>query len=294
MTPQFYITPAGMRDAEELTGDFAFGSAVQVAGDASKEAIARLELRRKVVARTQALVQVTLGLGWYRAGQLDEAAKSFAAADHTPNWVSDHGREVLYLFEGNVAGKQRDYRQAELLYRRALKLNPGYARAQLGLGEVYLHRAAPRCAPGLADVAGLQRAVAWFERAQRTPNPPPLSDVPTKAAFQIGRADVCLSQAGAADRWQTARNLFARVVHEYEAGNQRLRELAAESHFGLALIASPNPAPQDPISSLVEAATQCKQAIALSADISDRQQDFQEYLNQVNQALGRAGGAPRP
>jgi tetratricopeptide (TPR) repeat protein len=286
--PRFYLAPAGMRNAEELTGAFAFGSPIVEPGDALHEPTARRDLRRRLVARTQALVQFTLGLGWYRTNQLDDAASAFAAAKQAHGWDDRDGKEVLYLFTGNTAGKRGDYDAAEAAYQRALKLNPGYARAKLGLGEVYLHQAAPSCTSNDLDAARLQDAVRLFEEAQSSPDQPPLSDISVKASFHLARASVCLSQAGEANAWQEATERFQRVVGAYEAGNNRVQQLAAESHFGLAVIAAPNPRPQDSRTLLERAATECEKAVMLSSDSPDRAMVFARHLDRVRTALGQA------
>jgi tetratricopeptide (TPR) repeat protein len=281
-----------MRDAEELTGHFAFGSLISVPGDAASDAVARRDLRRHVVARVHALVQFVLGLGYYRANQLHDAMAAFAAAEKTSSWDAHDGKEVPYLFTGNTAGKLGHYDAARRAYTLALKLNPNYARAQLGLAEIQLHQAARGCTPGRADLPGLRRSVAIFETAQTAADQPPLSDVPTKAAFQLGRAYLCLSQAGDGDQHKTAaKQQFELVVREFETGNDRIRHLAAESHFGLALIATPTAGDPTAASKLEQVALEYQKAITFSGDDPARQQIFYQHLSETYEALGRAADA---
>jgi len=292
VAPEFYIAPGGMRNAEELIGHFAFGSPISVAGDAASDAVAHRDLRRHAVARARALVQFMLGLGSYRANQLNDATAAFAAAEKTGGWGAHDGEEVLYLFAGNTAGKLGHYDIAKRAYTLALKLNPNYARAQLGLGEIHLHQAARGCTPGQANLPGLRRSVAMFEKAQIAADQPPLSDVPTKAAFQLGRAYSCLSQAGGGEQLKTAaKEEFDLVVREFDQGNGRIRHLAAESHFGLALIATPSPGDPTAKSELEQVAVEYEKAIALSGDDPGRQQIFYQHLSETYQALGRAADA---
>lgn len=292
VTPEFYIASRGMRDAEELIGHFAFGSPIGVPGDAGGDAVARRNLRRHLLARVHALVQFMLGLGSYRANQLDEAMAAFAAAANTSGWDARDGKEVLYLFTGNTAGKLGRYDAARRAYTLALTLNPNYARARLGLGEIYLHQAARGCTPGRADLPGLRRSAAMFEKAQIASDQPPLSDVPTKAAFQLGRAYLCLSQAGGGDRLQAAaKEKFNLVVEQFNAGNARIKRLAAESHFGLALIATPPAGDPAARAKLEQVATEYRKAIALSGDDPGRQQIFYQHLAETYEALGRAAEA---
>jgi tetratricopeptide (TPR) repeat protein len=156
---------------EELIGHFAFGSPIRVPGDAASDAVARRDLRRHAVARAHALVQFMLGLGSYRANQLNEAMAAFAAAENTSGWDARDGKEMLYLFIGNTAGKLGRYDAAKRAYTLALTLNPGYARARLGLGEIYLHQAARGCAPGRADLSGLRRTLLHLSDGRRRRGP---------------------------------------------------------------------------------------------------------------------------
>ena len=294
VTPEFYVAPGGMRDAEELIGHLAFGSPIRVPGDVASDAVARRSLRRHAVARAHALVQFMLGLGWYRANQLNEAMAAFAAAESAEDWNARDGKEVLYLFAGNTAGKLGHHDAAKRAYSLALALNPGYARALLGLGEIYLHEAGRNCAPGRADLRGLRRSVALFKKAQIASDQPPLSDVPTKAAFQLGRAYLCLSQAGGGDNLQIAsREEFNLVVQEFDRGNARVRHLAAESHFGLALLATPSIRDPAAHTKLEQVAIEYEKAIALSEDDSGRQRIFYQHLSETYEALGRAADAER-
>jgi hypothetical protein len=133
-----------------------------------------------------------------------------------------------------------------------------------------------------------------FEEAQTSPDQPPLSDIAVKASFQLARASVCLSQTRATNAWQQATELFQRVVHAYEAGNDRVRQLAAESHFGLAVIAAPEPKPQDSRTLLERAATECEKAMTLSQDSPDRERDFARHLDRIRTALSHAEPAQPP
>jgi tetratricopeptide (TPR) repeat protein len=294
VTPEFYVAPGGMRNAEELTGHFAFGSPISVPGDAASDAVARRDLRRHTAARAHALVQFMLGLGAYRANQLNDATAAFAAAEKTGGWDARDGKEVLYLFTGNTAGRLGHYNAARRAYALALELNPGYARAQLGLAEISLHQAARDCTPGGADLPGLRRSVAMFEEVRTAADQPPLSDVPTKAAFQLGRAYSCLSQAGAGDQLRTAaKEQFDLVIREFDRGNGRIRHLAAESHFGLAVIATPPAGDPAAKPKLEQVAIEYEKAIALSADNPERQQIFYQHLTDVYEALGQTADARR-
>ena len=65
------------------------------------------QLRETVLTRTQALAQFVIGLGYYAIGEYDEARARFLTAETTPEWEDGDGKEILYLWLGNVSGRQR-------------------------------------------------------------------------------------------------------------------------------------------------------------------------------------------
>jgi CHAT domain len=235
--PEFYVSDRSLLTAEELTGQYELGSPIDASADITRNAPARAELSNQLETRTRALAQFAIGLGYFVLDRYDDAQRYFQAAESTKDWDSHDGKEVLYLFLGSTDLVRQDWAGAQEQYTMALALNPEYARALIGLAEVQLNMSLQsECQPGTADVAGLKAAIQYYQRGQAAPIQPPLSDVPLKVALGLGRADLCLSQAGDADHWIAAASAFQQVIDAYTGGNQRIKELAARAYFGQAAI----------------------------------------------------------
>ncbi len=235
--PEFYISDRSLLTAEELAGQYELGSPIDAGADITRNAPARAGLSNQLETRTRALAQFAIGLGYFVLDRYDDAGRYFQAAESAKDWDPRDGKEVLYLFLGSTDLVRQDWAGAQQQYTMALALNHEYARALIGLAEVQLNISLQsECQPGAADVAGLKAAIQYYQRGQSAPIQPALSDVPIKVALGLGRADLCLSQAGDVDRWAAAARTFQQVIDAYKSGNQRIKELAARAHFGLAEI----------------------------------------------------------
>ncbi len=238
-TPEFFLSDRQLQNAEELFGQHNLGSSIRTAGDIARNAVARKELRDQILGRAQALAEFVVGLSYYGAHRYDTALDHFEAARTTAGWDDRDGKEVLYLFLANTAGKLNDLDRAQAFYDAALALNPEYARAQLGRAEVLLHRSRGNCEQGNVDVNGVNAALEAYRRARSARVQPATSDIATKVVFGEGRVHLCLSQALVGDHWADAEREFEQVIAEYEKGNRRAREMAAESHANLGFVHLP-------------------------------------------------------
>jgi tetratricopeptide (TPR) repeat protein len=286
ISPEFYLADTLVPGAEELVGDHELGSALETLGDPDANLVLRKDLRAKLIARTQALVQLAIGLGYYAADRFDQAADSFTMADRVPGWEARDGKEILYLFLGNTAGRLRRYQEATVQYRKALAVNPEYARAQIGLAEVRFHQASGdgSCARDRVDAAGLADAVVAYQRAKAATDRPALADVDSKIALGLGRTYTCQSQAEVAHHWREAEEQFLRVIEVFRAGNQRIRQLAAEAWAGLGLVHLP-PAEAPDKARYRQAAADYQRAIELSTSPA-RQGTYYGMLGYIHARLG--------
>jgi tetratricopeptide (TPR) repeat protein len=292
IVPEFYVDTSLVPNAEELAGDYQLGSSLEVAGDPTRNRVLRQQLRQQVIERAQVLVQFTIGLGYYAANQFPAAERAFRQAERLQAWDERDGKEILYLFLGNVAGKRRRHVEAKERYEEALRINREYARAQVGLAEIRFHQASGGggCEQRLVDPAGLQQAAAAFQQAQVARERPALSDIDVKIAFGQGRLYSCLSQAGLADRWRDAEARFLSVVAAYRGGNQRVRQLAAESYAGLGLVHLPSRGEPNAKAKYLRAADDYQQAISLANDRT-RQGVFYGMLGHIRTRLRDLQGA---
>ncbi len=241
ITPEFYVSDANLTDAQEITGQHEMGRPFEATGQGS--IATRISVSTTLSARAQLLSLLTVGLSHYAAHDYATAQALFEDIEREHDWSEMGGREVLYLLLGNAAGKNKDYDLAESAYQKALAENPDYSRAYGGLASVYYIRALQPAegANDLAaiDIALITQSIATYEQAAAAPVRPALSDIETKVTFGLGQAYLALHLQDDGRPLAPAVQAFEDVIAEYGDGeNERVRELAAESHARLGLIHS--------------------------------------------------------
>lgn len=138
-TPKFYV--AELPEAREIVGEHRLGTPINVRFPLD-DLSARLSVNQKLSARAAALTYFTVGLAWESAGDPEKALEFFHQAEAVEGWDPDEGKEIVYLFIGREAfilwerGADRET-EARQAFEEALALNPSYARAHIGLGNVY-------------------------------------------------------------------------------------------------------------------------------------------------------------
>ena len=289
LAPEFYLSEAALTDAEELAGDHELGRRVTTVGGLDNP-VASLRLREQLLARTRAMAEFVIGLGYALQSDHAAALSHFQAAEASPGWDDGDGKEVLYLFIGNAAQKAKDLDRAESAYARAVAINPQYGRGRLGVAEVMFQRARGSCEAGGVDAAGLERAVAAFRASLDAKVKPAVADVPLKADLGISRALACQSQALLADRWAEAAAGFQRVITAFEAGTTRSRTLAAEAYGGMGLVHLPAAGAPDARAALLRSAEAYRKAVELSIH-PDRTAAFSANLGFVYSKLGDRAAA---
>lgn len=269
LAPQLFISDRKLKDAEELVDAFGFGAPIEARDDVDRNPVAEAALRDRLVRRIPGFARFVVGLGYYSLLDFPEALRHFKAAEATWRDEDASGKDILYLFLGNTAQQLGDADGSASYFRRAIDLNPGLARAQLGLAALRFQNSFRGCDPQRADVAGLRESLADYERALHAPDPSPLAQIPAKAMFGIGKVRLCLAQAGApspndVDQWQLARANFEAVIALNGGGNARLKERAAESYANLGLIEIGTADPTDPAAAYRRALDAYGRAIELS------------------------------
>jgi tetratricopeptide (TPR) repeat protein len=240
ITPELYLGPNKLEDASELAGYHTL-TPMTVDGDPDSNPVIRQDLRNSLIERARGIARFIVGLGYYedksRQDYLTKAAASFSLA--LRDWTDPSGRKLLYVFLGNASGKRGQLSLAQQYYSQALKIDPTYDRAQLGLAEVLFQRAQGSCIARTANITGLRSALAAYQRLAK-PGKSAVEGLSSKVALGIGRTNLCLSQAGAIDGWARARTQFQVVVDNYSRGRSSvLRELAAEGYAGIAITSIP-------------------------------------------------------
>jgi tetratricopeptide (TPR) repeat protein len=278
--PEFYLSERKLVGAEELVGQYQLGTALDSPADIGVNPAARRDLRDSLLARAHALAEFVIGLSYFSINEDERAEPHLLSAVETAGWADADGKEIAYVFLGTVAGRQGKLDDARRAYDRALELNPDYSRAAYGLAEVRFQEARGTCESGEADDAGLREALDGYRAALEATDQPPLADIPAKVHFGVARVFVCLSQALVEDRWSDAEREFLAVIDEYERGNPRLTELAAEAHAGLGIVYSPAVDDPDRAAKYRQAAASFAEAIALTTQ-EDRRAIFARNLEFV-------------
>jgi len=233
---EFYLRKDKLPGAEELAGAYQLGSSISRPGNIHNSAVRR-DLRKELLARTEAFIPFLFGLGYFELYDFDQAASYFQEARTTKGLDDPEGAAMLSLFLGTTANKRRDVATAEEYYNEALKAKPNYARALLGLGEVRYQRSrGANCTPGEVDAAGLNEAIRRYQSALNAPFPPQ-ANVPIKTAFFVGRAYACLTHANAADHRADAQRELGTVIAAYNNGNSQVKQLASEAYANLGNLA---------------------------------------------------------
>jgi tetratricopeptide (TPR) repeat protein len=285
LQPEFYIKERVLTDAQELVGSFRLGSAITGAAPIDEEAAARINVRKTLVSRARAISELVLGLSFFRTLRYPEAERHFDVALAAEGWPDDDGKEILYLFRGSTAGMQGELAEAAYWFDKALVLNPGFARGRLGLAEVEFQKAKGNCERDGVKAEGLREAREAYRDTLSATDQPASANVTAKAHLGIARVDLCISQAEVDDRWGEAWAEAGIVVAAFEAGDDSLRQLAAEAHGVRAISELPAAAASDAEARFQAAEREYRQAIALGS----RQDRLAAYGAGLAYVLGRLG-----
>ena len=243
VAPEFFIQARveNLADAEELTGQYELGSRIFGSELGTGTITDNAAVRLALLARTRALTQFVIGLSFYGGHDYISARGAFESADT----AVVAGRR----WQGDPVPVPRE------LGRKARRARGGRCRlpagpdAEPGARERSL--AAPRSSSSRrrsSDMTATAHQVTSTSQGspgrrpatiERSPpaTRPAVSNIDAKASYGLGRVYSCEALAGTAASAAAARSAFAEVVDEYEAGNEAIGELAAESYAGLALLA---------------------------------------------------------
>ena len=264
LQPEFYVGIENYYEAEELVGYHKFGSEIPIVAS-STTLPSQISLNRELSRRSKILALIARGLSLYLIHAYDDALAYFEEANQGQYWEHEGGREVIYLFQGNAAGRALLPDRAEEAYRAAIGVQSEYSRGYVGLGNTsYLQSlvgvTADSFNPNMQD---LNLARFYFEQALQAKIKPPTADIPTKVAFGLGQVYLTQWYVGQ-DTLSQAIERFEFVIQQYNAGeNRRVQEFASEAHARLAVIARQ----QDEVDKAIQ---EFSTAIELSTDPARR------------------------
>ena len=163
---EFYLAPQPDYNYEDLIGSFHLGDSVELEGDLDESAQA--ELSRQAAG----LSWIALGLTEAQLGHSLEALEAFLSANQldlqSPLVYFFTGREYLFLVDReSVLQVARDEfeGEAQKSFEQALSLEPGFARAHIGLGSLYFKRAQRILSQWMQAHPDSQRDTAPLEQA---------------------------------------------------------------------------------------------------------------------------------
>lgn len=290
LVPEFFINQRNdhFQNAEELTGQFDFGSAIMGSKLDTGSITSNMQVRNELAERTNALVQFVIGLSWYTSRNFEQAQEAFNQAVSIEGWKDTDGKEVLHLFVANTAGKLKDLDTASRVFQHVIELNPNYARGILGAAEVSYLQSSGGCKPDSVNPDGLRRAADRYRQALSAELKPTVSNVDAKATLGLGRVYACLSQALVEDRWREAEAEFQQVADAFESGNHAIREMAVEAYGGLGLSTLPDEGSTDPGPQFCKARAYYETARQLTDD-EQRVGVFDTMVSYIDQRLRAIG-----
>jgi tetratricopeptide (TPR) repeat protein len=238
INPEFLVPIADQAETQELVGQHAFGrSLLQIRP--GQDPLEVIRLSQELSRRAQALTAVAGGLMHYVIQEYEVALDGFNAANDVEFWeTSTDGRQVVYQLLGNTYKTLYRFDEAEAAYLAALDVDSDYARALLGVGDIYFLRSLECGKPDCYDQELLDQAMAYFQAARSSDDHPILAEIPVKAAFLEGRVYMARWFMGQ-DTVAEAEARFNEVVAAYGDGEkQRLIEWASEAHALLGFLAA--------------------------------------------------------
>lgn len=274
LTPYVYVAPGQLLQAWELVGAYPMGDPISLPLPLGDSAPAEGEVRLALAGRAYGLSEFVDAIDYYSDDRFNSALQHLMAAARAPGWTTATGRALLDLFLGNVTAKLAADSASGLLrarryYRAALSAHPGFERAQLGLAEISFQLAHGDCTHADVDAVGLQQALTEYHAvgAALGISLPPQErlELTAKVRFGIGGVYLCQSQAGIADRWNSAAQELRFVTATFPR-DPLLRDAAAEAWGDLAVVELPRRNERSPNAAFRAASTSYSRAIALELD----------------------------
>jgi tetratricopeptide (TPR) repeat protein len=140
---EFYVKPRVRGEANVTIGRYQLGEPIIIPENFDRtDTLAKEALGTRVANRASALFWLLLGLREDLLGRSEEALAIFRQAEEElTHWKEQgEGKETLYFFIGRSALFLGRYEEAEEALKKALQINPTYARAQIVLGSVDFRR----------------------------------------------------------------------------------------------------------------------------------------------------------
>jgi tetratricopeptide (TPR) repeat protein len=142
---EFYLSPLASKDEfATITGSHSLGKTILLPASFNMEdPQVRIGVKEtRLGPRGRAVFWLTVGLTQQLFGRSEQALETFEQAEQAlADWPESDGKEILYFFLGREHLILGNVDAAQGFFEQAVAVNPGYARAQVGLGSVFARRA---------------------------------------------------------------------------------------------------------------------------------------------------------
>ena len=160
--PRFYISSQLQGDSDAVVGQYQVGDRPVPVDMSAPEFV-----KRALTERTNLLFWYTIGLRQENYGFAQKALEVFRQAETYAIALQgqQEGAEILYFLLGQAALFADDDNTAQAALEKALAINPGFVRAQVVLGSVYLRRAQRLTGQDRLETTDWEQAVREYEKA---------------------------------------------------------------------------------------------------------------------------------
>jgi tetratricopeptide (TPR) repeat protein len=140
---EFYLSPQVNDETASLIGPHRLGKPIPLPVPFDTDTPeANIVIGEKIEVRGDALFWLTMGLTQQVLGRSEQALATLRRAEtELQDWPENDGKEILYFFIGREELFLAHSQAAEASFRKALEIEPDYARAQVALGSAYLQQA---------------------------------------------------------------------------------------------------------------------------------------------------------
>jgi len=234
--PDFWV--GDHPDTEELTGQHRLDQPIPfTTANITSSATVNVNLRTRAIT----LVSLTKGLVYLQQKKTEQAILSFL---HAQQQLADLGQcspstthkgcELVYLLLGIAYSQSQNQGNAQRSFEKALEINPAYARAYIGLGNIFYDQATH----DWSNVTALAAALDYYQKAQTASDAPPSAYVLQKVRVSIGNIYVIYAQQTKEERYfALAIESYNPVIKDYQQAQpvvrERMRQLVAIAYFGL-------------------------------------------------------------
>lgn len=244
LVPEFFVNQSSFEEADEIAGQHELGTVIRVTLP-FEDQIQPIE-NPALAGRVNALSLITLGLAYYSIDDFKNALTYFGQAADEERWVETAGKEIVHLLLGNAYIRQASrYQEPEYLteasaeYDKALEINRDYGRAKVGQASVLYLLALGDPIQLSINPTLLDDAERLLDETIQLENQPESANLETKVHFYRGMITLSrhFAQLPEGEWLATAQQEFSRVIHNFEADNSRVEELAAHAYARLGIIA---------------------------------------------------------